>query len=130
MVERKLPDKVIPIPYSVRRSSEKNLLTISREIRSTQTMKVSEKNQFLDQGLKIKVYSLIPRFIRRWFIHRLIYNPVNIKKQGGLIVVTSVGMFSNTRGWVGGFGGITTLNIAVGGITQKLVKKENEIKEE
>ena len=39
-------------------------------------------------------------------------------------------MFTNTRGWVGGFGGITPLNFAIGGITQKLVKSDDSIREE
>ena len=130
MVERKLSNKVIPIPYSIRKSSEKSLLSVSREIRLAQEMKVSEEDQLLDQGLGVKLFPFIPRFIRKWFIRRTIHNPFAVKKQGGLIVVTSVGMFANVRGWVGGFGGITTLSIAIGGITQKLVKKENEINEE
>jgi pyruvate/2-oxoglutarate dehydrogenase complex dihydrolipoamide acyltransferase (E2) component len=59
----------------------------------------------------------------------MIKNPLFIKKQGGLIVITAVGMFTNTRLWVGGFGGITTLNIALGGVTKRLIKIDNNIVE-
>ncbi len=130
MVERQLQDKVIPVPYSVRKTTKKDLLTISREIRAAQSMEVTEENQLLDRGILIKLYPFIPAFIRQRLIRRIIKNPFTIKKQGGLIVVTSVGMFTNTRGWVGGFGGITPLNFAIGGITQKLVKSGDSIREE
>lgn len=130
MIERQLPNKVIPVPYSIRKTTKKDLLVISREIRAAQTMIVTEENQLLDQGIYTRLYPFIPTFIRQQLIRRIIRNPFSIKKQGGLIVVTSVGMFTNTRGWVGGFGGITTLNFAIGGITQKLVKSGDSIKEE
>ncbi|MFW9777752.1 MAG: 2-oxo acid dehydrogenase subunit E2 [Candidatus Heimdallarchaeota archaeon] len=130
MVERQVHDKLIPVPYSIRKTTKKDLLTISREIRTAQNMEVTEENQLLDQGILTKLYPFIPGIIRRRLIRRILRNPFSIKKQGGLIVVTSVGMFTNTRGWVGGFGGITTLNFAIGGITQKLVKSGGSIKEE
>ncbi|MFX1422894.1 MAG: 2-oxo acid dehydrogenase subunit E2 [Promethearchaeota archaeon] len=130
MVERQLPNKVIPIPYSIRKTTTKDLLSISREIRTAQSMVVTEENQLLDHGVLKRFYPYIPAFIRHRLIRRIIKDPFYIKKQGGLIVVTSVGMFTNTRGWVGGFGGITTLNFAIGGITQKLVKSGDSIKEE
>ncbi|MFX0174582.1 MAG: 2-oxo acid dehydrogenase subunit E2 [Candidatus Hodarchaeota archaeon] len=130
MIERQLPDKVIPVPYSIRKTTKKDLLTISREIRAAQSMVVTEENQLLDRGILTKLYPFIPVFIRQRLIRRIIRNPFSIKKQGGLIVVTSVGMFTNTRGWAGGFGGITTLNFALGGITQKLVKSGDSIREE
>jgi pyruvate/2-oxoglutarate dehydrogenase complex dihydrolipoamide acyltransferase (E2) component len=130
MVERQIPDKVIPVPYSIRKTTKKNLLEISREIRTAQSMEVTEEYQLLDRGRFIRLYPFIPGFIRQRLIRRIIRNPFSIKKQGGLIVVTSVGMFTNTRGWVGGFGGITTLNFAIGGITQKLVKSGDSIRKE
>ena len=56
-------------------------------------------------------------------------DPFNIKKQGGLIEITAVGMFTNTRLWVGGFGGITTLTITLGGITKRLIMIDDTIVE-
>ncbi len=129
MVERQLREKVIPVPHPIRRSQAKDLLTISREIRMAQTSSVSEKEQLLERGWKVKLYGLFPRFIRRPFLAKMTKNPFYIKKQGGLIVVTSVGMFTSTRLWVGGFGGITTLNLALGGIARRLVKQGGEIVE-
>jgi len=129
MVERRLPDKVIAVPHAVRRSQAKDLLTISREIRAAQTAPVSEDEQLLERGWKLKLYDRIPGFIRRLILSRMMRDPFYIKKQGGLIVVTAVGMFTNTRLWVGGFGGITTLSLALGGIARRLVKQGDEIVE-
>lgn len=129
MVERRLPDKVIPVPLSVRRSQAKDLLTISREIRAAQTAPVTEAAQLLEHGWKVKLFDLIPRFIRRRVLGRMLRDPFYIKKQGGLIVLTAVGMYTNTRLWVGGFGGITTVTLALGGITRRLVKQGEEIVE-
>jgi len=129
MIEREVQGKMIPVPFSIRKTQMKDLMTISREIRFAQKDLVSEEEQILDQGLKVKLFNLIPKAIRRKMMRRMIKNPFYIKKQGGLIVVTAVGMFTNTRLWVGGFGGITTLNIALGGITKRLIKINNEIVE-
>ena len=102
----------------------------SFNIRLVQKKDVFETDQLLDSGIAIKLYPLIPKFIRKRIIRRMILNPFNVKKQGGLIVVTSVGMFANTRGWIGGFGGITTLNFAVGGISRNLTKIGESLHEE
>lgn len=129
MIEREVQGKMIPVPYSIRKTQTKDLLTISREIRSAQKKVISEKEQLLDQGLKVKFFNLIPKSIRRSLIARIIKDPFYIKKQGGLIEVTAVGMFTNTRLWVGGFGGITTLTITLGGIAKRLIMIDNNIVE-
>jgi pyruvate/2-oxoglutarate dehydrogenase complex dihydrolipoamide acyltransferase (E2) component len=130
MIERQLPDKVIAVPHPIRKSQTKDLLTISREIRSAQKAPVSEEEQLLEQGWKVKLYNLIPKFIRRRLIARMVKDPFYVKKQGGLILITAVGMFTNTRLWVGLSGGITSLNIALGGVTRRLVEQNGEILEQ
>ncbi len=129
MVERRLPDKVIPVPLSLRRSQAKDLLAISREIRAAQTAPVTEAAQLLERGWKVKLFDLIPRLIRRRILARMLRDPFYIKKQGGLIVLTAVGMYTDTRLWVGGFGGITTVTLALGGITRRLMKQGDEVVE-
>ncbi|HSA94545.1 MAG TPA: 2-oxo acid dehydrogenase subunit E2 [Acidobacteriota bacterium] len=129
MVERRLTDKVIPVPYAVRRSQAKDLLTISREIRTAQTASVSEKEQLLDRSWKVRLFRYVPGFVRRRVLARMTRNPFYVKRQGGLIIITAVGMFTNTRLWVGGFGGITTLSLTLGGIARRLVKQGEEIVE-
>lgn len=129
MIEREVRGRMIPVPYSIRKTEVKDLMTISREIRFAQKKLISEEEQILDQSLRVKLFNLIPKRIRRNLMRKMIRDPIYIKKQGGLIVITAVGMFTNTRLWVGGFGGIATLNIALGGITKRLIKINNDIVE-
>lgn len=129
MIERRLPDKVIPVPHSIRRSQAKDLLTVSREIRAAQTAPVTDAQQLLERGWKVRFFDLIPRCFRRRILAGMLGNPFYIKKQGGLIVLTAVGMYTNTRLWVGGFGGITTITLALGGIARRLVKQGEKIVE-
>lgn len=129
IIERRLPGKVIPVPHPIRRSQAKDLLAVSREIRAAQTAPVTEAEQLLDRGWKVKVFDLVPRFIRRRVLAKMLRDPFYIKKQGGLIVLTAVGMYTDTRLWVGGFGGITTISLALGGIARRLVKQGEEIAE-
>lgn len=129
MVEREIRNKMVPIAYSVRKSQNKSLIEISDEIRKAQSKKVTEKEQLLDQDNKAKYYNFLPKFLRKALMRRYIYNPFTIKKNGGLIVITSIGMFSDIPGWIAGFGGLTTMNLAVGGIKKYLTKIEGKIVE-
>ncbi|MHA2250934.1 MAG: 2-oxo acid dehydrogenase subunit E2 [Candidatus Kariarchaeaceae archaeon] len=127
MVEREINDNKIPIAHSIRRTQDKDLIEISDEIRKTQTKSVSEKDQLLDQDNKAKYFQFLPKFLRSILMKRYVNNPFVIKKNGGLIVITSIGMFVDIPGWIGGFGGLTTLNLSIGGIHPKLVKLDDQI---
>lgn len=127
MIEREIKNSKVPIAYSVRNTQEKDLLKITKEIRDIQTKEVTEKEQLLDKDNKVKYFRLLPKFLRKILMKRYINNPFTIKKNGGLIVVTSVGMFVNIPGWISGFGGLTTINLSIGGITPTLQKKGNDI---
>ncbi|NHJ49337.1 MAG: 2-oxo acid dehydrogenase subunit E2 [Asgard group archaeon] len=129
MVEREVNNKMVPIAHSVRKSQHKKLVDISNEVRETQIKKVTEKEQLLDQDNKAKYFNLLPKFLRKLLMKRYVYNPFTIKKNGGLIVITSVGMFTDIPGWISGFGGLTTINIAIGGIKKKLAKIDGKIEE-
>ncbi|NHJ84568.1 MAG: 2-oxo acid dehydrogenase subunit E2 [Asgard group archaeon] len=129
MIEREINNKMVPIAYSVRKTQEKSLLDISNEIREAQSKKVTEKEQLLDQDNKAKYFNLLPKFLRRFLMNRYLSDPFTIKKNGGLIIITSVGMFGDVPGWISGFGGLTTLNLSVASIKKYLTKINNEIVE-
>ncbi|NPE07968.1 MAG: hypothetical protein GNW80_06785 [Asgard group archaeon] len=129
MVEREIRNKMVPIAHSVRRSQNKSLIDISKEIRKAQSKSVSEKDQLLDQDNRAKYYYFLPKFLRKILMRRYINNPFTIKRNGGLIVITSVGMFVDIPGWISGFGGLTTINLSIGGIKKHLTKIEGEIVE-
>ncbi len=129
MVEREIRKKMVPIAQPVRRTQDKSLLDISNEIREAQTKKVTEKEQLLDQDNRARYFNLLPKFLRRFLMGRYINNPFTIKRNGGLVVITSVGMFTDIPGWISGFGGLTTMNLAVGGIKKYLTRINNKIEE-
>lgn len=131
MIEKFVEGKPIAMPYSIRKCESKSVIEISKEIRKVQTTESNEKDQLTEQGIILKFYPYVPKFIRQIFIRRMIHNPFYIKKQGGVIVVTSVSAFTASSGWVMGFGGMLTMSIALGGksIKQKLLD-DNLIEEE
>lgn len=119
MVEKAVNEKMIAVPLPIRSSQGKSILDITDEIRSLQRESVEENRQLLSQHWAMRYYSFIPKWIRMKLIKRTINNPDQIKKQGGLAIITSVGMFANNYGWILGTGGITTINIAIGTISIK-----------
>jgi pyruvate/2-oxoglutarate dehydrogenase complex dihydrolipoamide acyltransferase (E2) component len=129
MVEREIRNKMVPIAYPVRKTQHKSLIEISNEVREAQSKKVTEKEQLLDQDNRAKYFNLLPKFLRRFLMGRYINNPFTIKRNGGLIVITSVGMFIDIPGWISGFGGLTTMNLAIGGIKKYLAKIDEKIVE-
>lgn len=132
MIEKKLENNYIAIPYPIRKCHEKGIVEISNEIHQVQHTESFEKDQLTEQGVWLKLYPFIPRWIRQRFIRRMIRNPIYLKKQGGLVVVTSVSAFTGGgSGWVNNFGGMLTVSIALGGksIKQKLIN-EKVIEEE
>jgi pyruvate/2-oxoglutarate dehydrogenase complex dihydrolipoamide acyltransferase (E2) component len=125
MVEKEIDGKKIPIPVSIRNAESKSSQQISQEIRNAQRESASESKQVLHQSKWMIFYPFIPKFIRKFIIRKIIANPFTYQKQGASIIVTSVGMFVKSSGWVLGFGGLTTLNIAIGGISKKVVRVDN-----
>ena len=122
MIEKQLPDKVIPVPYSIRKCDKKELVEISKEIRKVQTQSSEEKDQLLEQGWILNFYNILPKFLRQIIVRRMIKNPFYIKKTGGLIVLTSISVFAKGTGWVAGFGGMLTMSVSLGG---KSIRREN-----
>lgn len=129
MIEKEVNGVKNPFPMTLRSAENKSLDEITKQIRSFQKADVDMDKQILDQGLKTRLYFLIPKPIRKWIIRRELTDPFTIKKKGGFIVITSVGMFSQNNGWILGFGGIATMSISVGGRSQKWEKIEDEFVE-
>jgi hypothetical protein len=119
MVEKAVNEKMIAVPLPIRSSQDKSIVDITNEIRTLQRAPVEEDRQLLSHHWAMRFYSFIPKWIRMRLIRRVVNNPDQIKKQGGLAIITSVGMFANNYGWILGAGGITTINIAIGTISIK-----------
>jgi len=119
MVERTAKDIKVPVSYVIRNADKKNLLEIHHEIREVQSKPVEEKDQFIGKASKfVGFYLIVPRFIRRYIIRKIISNGKYISSNAGTVGVTAVGMHGKMGGWVFPFR-VRTLDIGVGGISQR-----------
>jgi pyruvate/2-oxoglutarate dehydrogenase complex dihydrolipoamide acyltransferase (E2) component len=122
--------KKVPYNYVIRKVGTKSVKTITDEIRSWQNKVITEKDQ-LTRGTStyMSFYSFLPKFLRRFVIRKMITNPFRLKKLIGTVGITSLGMF------VPGQGGYAipfpdkTLNIALGGIKNHAVIKNDKLEE-
>ncbi|MHA2431034.1 MAG: 2-oxo acid dehydrogenase subunit E2 [Promethearchaeota archaeon] len=120
MVEKIIKDKKIPLGVITRKINEKSVEEITQEIRDAQAETV-EKDVLL--GLKKeekfkRIFTSLPKFIRKFTYWRFGRNPLLLKDFGGTISVTSVGMFGDLIGW-GIPIGVQPLMFALGAITKK-----------
>lgn len=118
----------LPMPYVIRKASEKSVEQIHAEIRAAQTRPLGAGEQMIDTQRKppsprmLRVFFSLPGFMRRGlFWNRLLKDPFYAKRTMGTVNVTSVGMFAEIGG--GGSWGIPAemhpLLVALGGIARK-----------
>jgi pyruvate/2-oxoglutarate dehydrogenase complex dihydrolipoamide acyltransferase (E2) component len=123
-VERQVGGKKRVIPTIIRSANQKSVAQIHADIRRAQNERPEEAGVFQ----AIRLYLLIPAFIRGWFFRILDRAPHLMKKNGGTIMVTSVGMFGRGAGW-----GLPvashTLNVTVGSIVPRLMMIDGNIEE-
>ncbi|MBN2156743.1 MAG: 2-oxo acid dehydrogenase subunit E2 [Candidatus Lokiarchaeota archaeon] len=122
MVERTTSSGIkVPITYVITSANTKSVMEITDEIRQAQQRKIEEKNQFVagTPNFFVKLYSLVPRFLRRRIIRKKLSDPWFYIKNAGTVGVTAIGMFGkNIAGWAIPFTS-STLNVAVGGMKSK-----------
>jgi pyruvate/2-oxoglutarate dehydrogenase complex dihydrolipoamide acyltransferase (E2) component len=132
LVERNTTSgKKVPVSHVIKYANTKSVLDITNEIREVQRKRVEEKNQFVEgtEGTYLKLFYLLPKFIRKTIIKKKASNPWFFIKGSGTVGITSVGMFSkNISGWALPFTA-STLDIAVGGIKTKPVIIDGNLKE-
>jgi pyruvate/2-oxoglutarate dehydrogenase complex dihydrolipoamide acyltransferase (E2) component len=105
VVEKEIKGEKVPLPLVIRKVNEKTLTDIHYEIKSAKEQEViSEKDYILGENQykwAMKLYVSLPQFLRLMIWKRFILKkPFLMKKMSGTIVVTSVGMMGNVRGWV------------------------------
>ncbi|NVM19575.1 MAG: 2-oxo acid dehydrogenase subunit E2 [Candidatus Lokiarchaeota archaeon] len=131
-VERIVKGVSVAMPTVLRKVNEKDIKQIHKEIRSAQGEDVNGATVLGESSIKrwFKLYTRLPKFIRRFLIKRLLKNPLRVKELMGTIMVTALGMFGRMYGWP-----IPTtshpLAFAIGGITQKpgVINDNVEIRE-
>ena len=120
VVEKIIDGKKIPLPVIIRKTNEKTVEEITNEIRDAQAEAVDEDVLLgLKKEEKFKrVFTSLPKFIRKFTYWRFGRNPLLLKDFGGTISLTSVGMFGDLIGW-GIPIGVQPLMFALGAITKK-----------
>ena len=122
MIERKIQGKKIPLPYVIRKTNEKSIPEIYKEIKDGQKQSIEDEgNNVLGEkknGYLMKAYYCMPGFIRRMIWKYMIRSPFMTKENMGTIIITSAGMMGKINGWVIPFS-IHPLSFAIGSIIKK-----------
>jgi pyruvate/2-oxoglutarate dehydrogenase complex dihydrolipoamide acyltransferase (E2) component len=113
--------KKTPMPHIFRAANQKSLLQIHRELRDVQNRPhASVESNFM------RWFLYLPACLRRAFYWIVMKFPQSFRDNSSPVMVTAVGMFGQGGGWA-----ITmpnfTLNVAVGGISQKPGVYQGEI---
>ena len=113
MFEVEFASKKTPMPHIFRAANHKSLQQISHELRDVQ----KKPHASAESGF-MRWFLYLPAFLRRGFYWVVMKFPQSFRDNSSPVMVTAVGMFGHGGGWA-----ITmpnfTLNVAVGGISQK-----------
>jgi pyruvate/2-oxoglutarate dehydrogenase complex dihydrolipoamide acyltransferase (E2) component len=133
-VEKKVKTDSLPLPLVIRRVDEKSVLEITREIRDAQAEEtegievIGSEKKSLSMRL-VKYFPSFPKFMRN-LIYRRFKDPFFLKENAGTVLVTTVGMFSRSGGFVLPLTP-NPLVFAIGGIAKKpgVVNDQIEVRE-
>ncbi len=130
VVERDVGGEKVPLPYVLRKTNKKTVSDICGEIRSVQRQEIeSERDYVLGErksDLAMKLYYLMPGFLRKAVWNSIIRSPFMTKRNMGTVIVTSVGMMGRISGWVIPVS-VHPLCFAVGSIIKKPGVKDDRI---
>jgi pyruvate/2-oxoglutarate dehydrogenase complex dihydrolipoamide acyltransferase (E2) component len=120
LVERDIEGQRVPLPVVIRDAGAKSIAQISEELRRAQLQTVSGQI-VLGAGRarrSERLYGLLPAWLRRWILRRVIRNPASYRGRLAPVSVTSVGMFGKVNGWFLPLG-MTPLVVGLGAVTRK-----------
>lgn len=134
IVEKEADGVLVPLPMVIRDVNKKNLNEIFNEIEKAKKQEIKDENNYvIEKNRKkepIKLFSLLPQFIRLLIWKVILSNPYRIKNMMGTAVVTSVGMMGNVNGWLIPYS-IHPVCFALGSIVKKpgVIKNSIDIRE-
>ncbi len=103
LVEKEVDGTLVPLPLLIRGANNKNITELYYEIEDAKKQIIEEgKNYVIEQNRKkepIKIFTLLPQFIRIFIWKIILSNPHRVKKMMGTAVVTSVGIDGKISGW-------------------------------
>ena len=124
IIEVELEGHRFPLVHTVRAVNRRPLRELHDEIRQAQTG--AESTYERDTLDLLRVYVRLPGFIRDLLYRVIMKNPHWMKRIGGTVSVTAVGMFGEGGGW-GIPIPIYTLCLTLGGIAEKAMVVDGEI---
>ena len=119
-VERELEGQRVPLPVVIRDAGAESSGQISAELRRAQEQPISGQI-VLGAGrarFSERLYCLLPAWLRRRILRRVILSPESYRTRLGTVSVTSVGMFGKVNGWFLPLG-MTPLVVGLGAVTRK-----------
>ena len=124
-IEVEIDGHKIPMMHFLRGINRRSCFELHQEIRVIQSS--PERSQGM--GV-IRYFSFLPTFLRRLVYLLVERNPRWMKRTGGTVGLTSVGMFGTRSGWGLGMP-VHSLAVMVGGIAQKpgVVDSRIEVRE-
>lgn len=130
IVEKNIHGKKVPLPYLIRKADKKTPSEIFFEIESAKTKHVEdEKDYVLSKEYNpsiIKLFLLLPQWIRLLLTRLFMSNPYKVKKMMGTVVITTAGMAGSKHGWIIPYS-MHSLSFALGSINLQPVVYKNEI---
>ena len=134
LVEKQLQGEKLPLPIVLRKTNEKTAAELHQEIQLAKRQSVTdEKNYVLGDNQNkwgLKIFLAMPQFLRLLIWRLILSNPLRMKEMMGTVVVTSVGMIGNIKGWLIP-SSIHPLAFAMGSIVKKpgVIEEQIEIRE-
>lgn len=134
IVEKKVEGVLVPIPLVIRAVNKKSLTEIFNEIENAKKQDIKdESNYVIEKERKkepIKLFSMLPQFVRLFIWKILLSNPYRVKDMMGTVAVTSIGMMGSVNGWVIPYS-IHPICFAIGSIISKpgVINNSIEIRE-
>jgi pyruvate/2-oxoglutarate dehydrogenase complex dihydrolipoamide acyltransferase (E2) component len=128
MFEVEVDGVKIPMGRVIKAVNKRSFREIHDEIRNFQLER--QQDQSMPYERLLELYTLVPGFIRRFFLKLILKNPHWINERVGTVGLTAVGMLGQGSGW-----GITlpfhTLVVTLGGIAEKpaVIAGQIEIRE-
>jgi hypothetical protein len=88
----------------LRKTNEKPAEALHQEIQLAKQQSVTDEENYVlgDSQNKwgIKFFLAMPQILRLWIWRLILRNPQRMKEMMGTVVVTSVGMIGNIKGWL------------------------------
>ena len=103
LVEKKVDGTLVPLPLVIRNVNSRGITDIYNEIEKAKEQTIEDgKNYVIEQNREkepIKLFTLLPQFIRLFLWKIILKNPHRMKRMMGTVVVTSIGMSGRVYGW-------------------------------